>query len=367
MPSSRRRSVPSRRPRSVSSATSGRKSDSKITLSKGIAEPGERLALPGDHPGARLRPQLQRLAGRRRAPASSVRRPCRRRAPTSRATESSAPSSPPAARPARRRTRRNRGRRSGRSSRRRRTEPVVGAAAVRPPPPSPPPCCGRRRRSGCGARPAPPAAQRGGERVAEREVAEVADVERLGRVGAPEVDGVALARRRGRRVGASALPPASSAAPFASIQSSARRTSTPVAGSTDLAPTARRRSARAPQRARGRPRQSRRRGTSIRSQSRVRAERRARRPRTRRRRPRGTPSMLSKRFPAIAPSPRTLPIANAPAGARTRITGFQVRSFNRLRHWCSMKCVHLRADRMTAARRSQGLSPTMPMRPGAIG
>ena len=34
---------------------------------------------------------------------------------------------------------------------------------------------------------------RGGERVAERQVAEVADVERLGRVGAPEVDGVALA------------------------------------------------------------------------------------------------------------------------------------------------------------------------------
>jgi hypothetical protein len=40
--------------------------------------------------------------------------------------------------------------------------------------------------------PGPGLLQRAGDRGADREVAEVADVQRLGRVGAPEVDGVAV-------------------------------------------------------------------------------------------------------------------------------------------------------------------------------
>ena len=48
----------------------------------------------------------------------------------------------------------------------------------------------RLRRSTCAAG----LLQRGGERVADRKVAQMADVQRLGRVGVPELDGVAPAR-----------------------------------------------------------------------------------------------------------------------------------------------------------------------------
>ncbi len=54
--------------------------------------------------------------------------------------------------------------------------------------------------------------ERSGEGVADREVAQMADVQRLGGVRVPELDREAPALRRGRPSAASALPPASSAA-----------------------------------------------------------------------------------------------------------------------------------------------------------
>ena len=61
----------------------------------------------------------------------------------------------------------------------------------------------RLRRSTC----ATGLRERGGERIADREVAQVADVQRLGRVRVPELDGEALrpcAEIGERRFGASA-------------------------------------------------------------------------------------------------------------------------------------------------------------------
>jgi hypothetical protein len=68
--------------------------------------------------------------------------------------------------------------------------------------------------------------QRGAERVAEREVAQVADVQRLGRVGVPEVEREAPPRRcrRSRR-----RPLASSSSRRAATQPSSRRSQLPLA------------------------------------------------------------------------------------------------------------------------------------------
>ena len=146
-------SVPSLRPRLVSSATSGRKSDSKKTRSKAMPRPGERLALAGDHPGARLRPEFQRLLVAGEDPHASARRRCRCGVELAGDRVLGAVVAAAAVR---------RGRLD--------VVGVAGAdevvallAAVGPRPaaggrsrprrPSPRPCCGRRRRSGCGARP----------------------------------------------------------------------------------------------------------------------------------------------------------------------------------------------------------------------
>ena len=176
--------------------------------------------------------------------------------------------------------------------------------------------------------------QPGGDRVAERQVAQVADVERLGRVRAPEVDGVALARGEvgvRLRVRAAGLE-----------RLAARRD--PVVGEPDV-DALRVLVDRGDGRVGGDPVERLARpgvGGPVadpRHQHQVavglRAERRAGGP------GRGAvtrgdgPVDAVEKVPCHSPAPPDDPICrNAPAGARTRITGLQVRSFNRLRHRC---------------------------------
>ena len=307
-------------------------------LVEGDAEARQRLALPADHRRRASSTTVRAPPGRRPAPASSARRPCPRRAPTR-------------GRPSPRRRRRRRRSRCG-SARDvlgvteadevvallavLGAELIVGAAGGDDP---------RHRLAHAAADVADQAAvldpgaadaERRGDRVAERQVAEVADVERLGRVGAPEVDGVAgVGGEVGVGVGGIGAGLERARRAPRSTRRRGRRRRRPWSRGPRRRP-GRRRSARAPRAATGSAAQSRTRGTSIRSRSASgRKGERAAHGAAASLPPATTPSMLSKRFPAIAPSPRTLPVyGNAPAGARTRITGLQVRPFNRLRHWC---------------------------------
>ena len=199
---------------------------------EGDPEPGERLALAGDHPGARLVPELEGLAVAiqhaldqlvggvvldlaPRAPANP--RPGRARSPRRP--------------PRRRRTRRSSRRRNDRSC-----DPVGPAIAVasasEPPLPSPRPSLGPCRRSGCAARPGRrPARARLRARCRWRGCAD-------GRRAAPSSRSrPRTARRcaglaRDRTAAPPSLPPASSAAPVLSIQRSATRSRTVPASQT---------------------------------------------------------------------------------------------------------------------------------------
>ncbi len=176
--------------------------------------------------------------------------------------------------------------------------------------------------------------QRSGDRVAERQVAQVADVERLGRVRAPEVDGIALAggevvvRLRVGDAGLECLAP--------------RRD--PVVGEADvdspgvLMDDGDRRVGGDPVERLARPR-VRRPVADPRHQHQVavglRAERRAGGPRCGVVAPADGPVDAVEKISCHSPvPPDDSDLWNAPAGARTRITGLQVRSFNRLRHRC---------------------------------
>ena len=309
IPSSRRRSVPSREAEVGQLGDLGEEVGLEDHLVEGDAEPGEGLALAGDHPGARLRPQFERplvagedahhqlvglvlveggLAGDRVFGAVvAVAGPVAAGGDVLGVTEADEVVGLLAVLGA---------------------ELVVGAAGGDDP---------RHRLAHAAADVADQAAvldpgaadaERRGDRVAERQVAEVADVERLGRVGAPEVDGVALVGGEvGVGVGGSA-PGLERArrAPRPTRRRGGRRRRPRVSRTAATAGSAAIRSSAS--RATGSAAQSRTRGTSIRSRSPSgRKGERAAHGAAASLPPATTPSMLSKRFPAIAPSPRTLP------------------------------------------------------------
>ena len=264
-PSSRRSSAPSRSPRSVSSAASARKSDSKNTRSNAIAEPRERLALAGDHPGARLEPQLERLRVALQHPLSnsSAASSCISQLARQRVLRLLLA----VARRRRRslRSRRSRDRRNGRSSRRRPAMPARARPLSRRPAIASPmlrPTSEIRLRRSTRA-----AGLRRARRRARCRSRDCAGARRAApwSCSRPRTAPSTACPRRGRRA-ALGLPPASRPAPVVSTQPSASRRRTSPPSRIDLRdPRLCPRSARAPPATR-RPRcQAGVRGTSFRS------------------------------------------------------------------------------------------------------